>query len=149
MRTYATFTHSFGTETYVSISGSRRSYLDHIKLGVMSLEIENTPICDKYTELNRKRYPSERLCTLWNMDLCEDEIHILIICPLYVEERNFRILVRILVRIATAIFPIYLTLKKMIYLIPYCQHELMSYIPKAWNIRTSKLKSQLLTDRVY
>ena len=27
----------------------------------------------------------------------------------------------------------------MIYLIQYSQHELMSYIQKAWNIRTSKL----------
>ena len=72
----------FGTETYVSqtLSRSRRSYLAQLRLGVMSLEIEicrYTPTYDKHTKMNRKRYPSEILCTLCNKELCEDEMHFL------------------------------------------------------------------------
>ena len=50
----------------------------------MPLELETriyTPICDKSTELNKKRHLSERLCILCNLGLCEDELHFLLICP--------------------------------------------------------------------
>ena len=41
--------------------------------------------------MQRKRYSSERLGNLGNMDLCDlwtYVLHILLICPLYVEEGN-------------------------------------------------------------
>ena len=58
----------------------------------MSLEIGRyTPIYDKHTKINKKRYPSERLRTLCNIELCEDEMHFFNDMPLpYVwKKENF------------------------------------------------------------
>ena len=66
------------------MSRSRRSLLAQFRLGILPLEIETgryTPIYDKNTKLNKKRHPSERICTLCNIGLCEDELHFLLICP--------------------------------------------------------------------
>ena len=46
-----------------------------------------TLIYDRNTNINRQRHPSERLCTLCNTGLCEDEIHFLLVCPLYKDLR--------------------------------------------------------------
>ena len=77
LRTYATFKHSFGTEKYVNqtLSRSRRSFLSQLRLGVLPLQIETVifkPICG--TKNNRKIYPSKRICTSCNINVCEDDL---------------------------------------------------------------------------
>ena len=139
LRTYVTFKHVFATETYVmqTLSRSRRSFLAQFRLGILPLEIETgryTPIYDKHTKKNRKRHPSERLCTSCNMGLCEDEVHFILICPLYSNIRQ-----SLLNSILTD-NPNFSNLSnpdQMIYLMQFCQHNVMSYIQSAWRIRSS------------
>ena len=73
------------------------------------------------------------------MELCEDEMHFLMICPLYMEEIIFLIYIS---STDNSDFSNLSDFKKMIYLMQYCQNELMSleHSLEAWNIRTSKLK---------
>ena len=71
LRTYVKFKHSSCAELHVkqTLSRSRRSFLAQFRLTILPLELETgryTPIYDKFSELNRKRHPSERLCTLCN-----------------------------------------------------------------------------------
>ena len=36
--------------------------------------------------MNSRRHPSERICTSCNMNICEDEMYFLMICPNYIVE---------------------------------------------------------------
>ena len=83
LRTYAKIKHSFCAELYVKQTLSS-TFL--AQFSILPLELGTgryTPIYDKFTKLNSKRHPSERLYTLCNSGLCEDEIHFLLICPVY------------------------------------------------------------------
>ena len=73
------------------ISRYRRSLFTQLRLGILPLEIEAgrcTPIYDKSIKKNRKRHPPERLCKLCSMKICENEIHFMLICPMYEHVRQ-------------------------------------------------------------
>ena len=73
-----------------TLSMSHRFILAQLRLGIMPLETY-TPVYDKYSKLNGKRRPSERVCGLCNLNLCEDEIHFLLIYTLYRDLRQLLI----------------------------------------------------------
>ena len=141
LRTYVNFKDSFNTEIYVkqTISRSRRSFLAQLRLGILPLEIETgryTPIYDKEKKMNRRRHPSERLCALCELESIEDEVHFLLVCPLYQDLRLH------LVDTISDSVPNFSTLPnhdKLVYLMQNCQHEVMSYVQKAWQRRSSRL----------
>ena len=85
--------------------------------------------------MNRKRYPSERLCTLCNIGLCEDELHFLLICPFLRDSR--RLLLNPILCCNTELSNMS-NPEKIIYLMQYCQHEVIDLIQKAWQIRSSR-----------
>ena len=74
--------------------------------------------------MNRKRHPSERLC---NTGSCEDEIHLLV-CPLY---KDLRYMSQ-----NNHDFSNMSNFEKMLYLMQFHQHEVISYIQNAWKMRS-------------
>ena len=89
---------------------------------------------EKDSKINRKRRPSERVCGLSNLNLCEDEIHFLLICPL---SRDLRQLLIDHIHNKNHDFFNLSNLEKVVYLMQFCQHELMSFVQNAWKIRSS------------
>ena len=94
----------------------------------------STPVYDKHTKRNRKRHPSEILCTSCDIDyVCEDEVHFISICllhsnirqsllnPILIDNPNFSNLFS----------------DQMIYFMQFCQYDVTSYIQSAWKIRSS------------
>lgn len=131
LRTYVTFKHDFATEPYVrqTLSKSRRSLMTQMRLGILPLEIEVgrfTPIYDKTLKKNRKRIPSERVCTFCDLKTCEDEIHFVFICSKYDEIRK-HILGPQLNNIAHMS-----NQNKLIYIMQNQQQDLIAYLKEAW-----------------
>ena len=65
------------TESYVSmnLSSIERSYLAQLRLGILPIEIE--------TGRYKSVFIDNRKCKLCNLNLVEDEKHILFTCTLY------------------------------------------------------------------
>ena len=124
-----------------TISRSRRSLFTQLRLGILPLEIEAgrfTPIYDKSIKKNRKRHPSERLCKLCNMKICEDEIHFMLICPMYEHARQY------LIKHVLKIYPCFNSLssiEKLKLLMQHYQFQSLTYIKQAWDIRQQNLHS--------
>ena len=143
LRTYCLFKRTFCTENYVmnTISRSRRSLFTQLRLGILPLEIEAgrfTPMYDKSIKKNRKRHPSERLCKLCNMKICEDEIHFMLICPMYEHARQY------LIKHVLKIYPCFNSLssiEKLKLLMQHYQFQSLTYIKQAWDIRQQNLHS--------
>ena len=98
----------------------------------MSLEIETgrfTPIYDKTLKKNRKRIPSERICKLCDLGVCEDEVHFVLICTKYEDIRK-----AILDPILKYVNCLSLNDKLKMLMQSY-QPDLMTYISQAWNCR--------------
>ena len=70
------------------------------------------------------------------MGLCENEVHFILICPLYSNIRQ-NLLNPILTE--NPIFSNPSSPDQMIYLMQFCQHYVMSYIQSAWRIRSSNI----------
>ena len=68
---------------------------------------------------------SERLCKLCNMQLCEDEVHFMLICPLYLNTMESLVNP---IKIANQNFSNLSSLDQIIYLMQFWQHEVMNYI---------------------
>ena len=65
---------------------SHRSLLAQLRSGILPLRIESgrfQNICDPKTGKTRKLKPQERVCTLCDLNLVEDEIHFVCICSKY------------------------------------------------------------------
>ena len=81
LRTYIKFKQEFKNDDHVmrTLSRSRRSLMAQFSLRLLPLEIETgryAPIYDIDVEKNRKRYPSERVCKLYNTAECEDTFYV-------------------------------------------------------------------------
>lgn len=91
LRTYTIFKSTFNTETYLKLNLVKweRSTLAQFRLGVLPLEIETGRYKRKKEENGslRKLEVNERLCKLCSENEVEDEIHFLLKCPNYNEER--------------------------------------------------------------
>ena len=95
----------------------------------MSLEIETgrfTPIYNK-TQKNRKRLPSERICKLCDLGVCEDEIHFVPTCTKHEAIRK-----AILDPILKYLNCLFLNYKLKMLMQSYLP-DLMTYISQAWN----------------
>ena len=73
---------SFGTEEYVKINLTRpqRSILAQIRLGILPLYIET----GRYTGVKVEN----RICSLCNLNKVENELHFLMSCTYYKNERS-------------------------------------------------------------
>lgn len=83
LRTYRTFKSDLGVEQYMllNVSKLQRRSLTKLRLGVLPLAIETGRHTRPITPLN------ERVCRLCNIDTVENELHFLIHCPLYDDQR--------------------------------------------------------------
>lgn len=77
LRTYVTLKADFAQEKYVQLNLNRkeRSLFAQFRVGIPPLRIEN----GRYTGGD----PVDRLCTLCNMNLVENETHFLVDCVFY------------------------------------------------------------------
>ena len=82
LRTYIMFKEHFEIEPYLKnvINRGHRSSIAQLRAGILPLAIEtgrfqNVPL-------------EQRLCKLCTLDLIEDEVHLLFVCPIYVNFRN-------------------------------------------------------------
>ena len=84
LRTYCLYKLEFGMEPYLEtiINFKLRNVISKLRLSSHDLEIER----GRYQK--PKLTPAQRLCKLCNLGYIEDEIHMLLFCPLYKEERN-------------------------------------------------------------
>ena len=107
-----------------------------LRLGILPLEIEAgrfTPIYDKSITKNRKRHPSERLCKI-----CEDEIHFILICPIYEHVRQN--LIKSVLKVYSY-FNSLSSIEKLKLLMQHYQFESLTYTKQAWDIRQQSLHS--------
>ena len=82
LRTYKNIKCSFGTEEYVKMNLTRpqRSILAQIRLGILPLFIET----GRYTGVKIEN----RICSLCNQNKVENELHFLLTCTYYKNERS-------------------------------------------------------------
>ena len=82
LRTYITFKNKFGAENYLKVNLDRteRSLLAQLRLGILPLHIE-TGRFNGTPEIERK-------CKLCNQDTIENEMHFLLKCSKYQQERE-------------------------------------------------------------
>ena len=69
-----------------TLSRSCRFFLAQLKFGILPTEIEiyrYINIDNNLINYNRKSHPSERLIKLCKTRLCKDEVHFILIYPLY------------------------------------------------------------------
>ena len=88
LRIYVLFKHEYKTEEYLKmyLPRSHRSFLDQLRSGILPLKIESgrfQNIRDSNTGKILKSKPRERICTLCDLNLVEDEIHFVCICSKY------------------------------------------------------------------
>jgi hypothetical protein len=91
LRTYALFKSTWGFEPYLSIitNHKQRYLLTKFRLGICPLRIE--------TGRHRKIPVCDRLCEFCDLGI-EDELHFLLVCPLYSDLRSsFLLLIRKLI----------------------------------------------------
>ena len=83
LRTYKTFKNNFKPEKYLLLSNfEHRKNLSQFRISAHRLEIEQ----GRYTTL--KTPVSSRICKQCNLNLVENEPHVLVICPKYANLRN-------------------------------------------------------------
>ena len=83
MRTYTKFKSNFTMEDYLSIHrANERKALSKFRTSAHNLRTER----DRY--VTPKVPPENRICTRCNMGCIEDELHFLLDCPLYTNERQ-------------------------------------------------------------
>ena len=82
LRTYREFKKEFELESYLKLPAHLRIPLTRLRVSAHHLRVET----GRYT-LPHALPPEQRVCWLCNNGI-EDEIHLLLICPLYSEERK-------------------------------------------------------------
>ena len=88
LRAYVLFKHAYKTEDYLKmyLPRTHRSLLAQLQSGILPLKIESERfqnIRDPNIGKTRKLKPQERICTLCNLNLVEDESHYVCICSKY------------------------------------------------------------------
>jgi hypothetical protein len=85
LRTYRTYKSELVVEPYLLLNHSvyQRRSPSRLRIGVLPLEIETGRHCRPSIPVN------ERYCTLCNHHVCETELHFLMSCPLYDDQRQF------------------------------------------------------------
>ena len=80
LRTYRSFKTTFSKEYYLEdcIVTKHRQALSRLRMGAHKLQIE----VDRYTTKNRIP-PEQRICKICNLGICEDEFHLVMVCPKY------------------------------------------------------------------
>ena len=83
LRDYRKYKHHFRKEEYLNILSLRkyRSSFAKLRLGSHKLHIET----GRYSK--EKLIPSERICKMCELNVCEDELHFVMVCELYKHER--------------------------------------------------------------
>ena len=84
LRMYRMFKDYFEVEPYLQtcINQKHRMSLSRLRLSCHKLQIEIQRYSKTYIE------PEKRICKMCNLDMCEDELHFLIQCPKYEDERS-------------------------------------------------------------
>ena len=136
LRTYVLFKHEYKTEEYLKmyLPRSHRSLLAQLRSGILPLRIESgrfQNIHDPNTGKIRKSKPEERVCTLCDLNLLEDEIHFVCICSKYcsLREKLFKT-----VTLKYASFTVMSNSEKFVFLLKNESKLLANYIYEAWNI---------------
>ena len=93
LRTYKLFKSDFSTEEYILKHRSKyeRSILCQFRIGILPLNIETgryKNIKDNISGKMRNLRPDERICDLCDLNIVEDELHFLCVCPVYNDERQ-------------------------------------------------------------
>ena len=86
LRNYRTYKSDFRKEEYLNITASKaqRSTFAQLRLSCHKLNIER----GRYLPPEQRLPPSERICNKCQLNLCEDELHFILTCPVYKEERE-------------------------------------------------------------
>ena len=130
LRTYIRFKDNVDTEVYVKYLTSRsaRSLFAQFRHGILPLRIE--------TGRFRHLQAEERLCELCQLDLVEDEMHFLCICPQYANLRHS------LYQNAEEVNPNFVNLdteEKFLSLMENSWKDVSKFIVSAWNVRQNVL----------
>ena len=136
LRTYVKFKTNVQAEDYLFtyIGKSKRSLFSQLRCGILPLTIETGRFNikrDVETGQMRKLKPEERLCPFCNNNDIEDEIHFVMICPLYdgIRERQFRCIPEL-----NDLDNMTLD-DKFAYLMKNYWRSCLNYINDAWNLR--------------
>ena len=111
-----------------NISKYQRSLYSQFRCGILPLEIE----VGRYRNIEL----SERLCKLCNMHLVEDEIHFLIDCPLYNEERKLLFSAK---NMSHEAFLQLESLDKFVYFMSNNEREVITFISHAFRKRQNMI----------
>ena len=85
LRTYRMFKQNFTQEAYLQLPDfcSRRA-LAQLRISAHKLRIES----DRFNGKNYYIPPNQRICTNCSLDMTEDELHFLIKCPAFADQRT-------------------------------------------------------------
>ena len=145
LRTYKMFKTNFETSSYLymNISKHERSLLAQFRLGILPLHIETGRFrnkLDSSTGKYRRLEINERTCNLCNNEEIENEMHFLLHCTSYENER------RELFDKARNKNEKFMTLtenEKFIYLLSTVIRPTVKFLDKAWNIRKELLYNNI------
>ena len=135
LRSYIKFKCQYKVEDYCTLNmlKSKRSLLAQLRLGVLQLQVEvgrfhGTPL-------------DKRTCQLCDMNVVEDELHLLCVCPLYQVPRQLLYNRVALLNDNTQIthFKDLHINDQFICLMQNYQKYVACYLNDAWNIRKEKL----------
>jgi len=85
LRSYRTYKNMFGKEEYLKLqSKNLRGDFARLRLSAHKLHIET----GRYANKTDRKEPHDRICTYCTTNLCEDEFHFIMKCPLYNDYRN-------------------------------------------------------------
>jgi hypothetical protein len=137
LRTYILFKDSYTVEPYVNsfLSRHQRSLLAQLRLGVLPLHVETGRFKNKKdpnTGQFRKYKLEERICTLCDTNVVEDEIHFVCVCTKYVIPRTK------LYNEISLICDEFTNMNhndKFIYMLKYGYKKLAQYLESAWAVR--------------
>ena len=141
LRTYKLFKSDFSTEEYILKHRSKyeRSILCQFRIGILPLNIETgryKNIKDNISGKMRNLRPEERICDLCDLNIVEDELHFLCVCPVYNDERQN------LYRKIDSTHNGFLNLEpeeKFIFIMTNCNPLLGKYLKLSWEKRRSLL----------
>ena len=127
LRTYRKFKNEIMIEKYVFIDNrKRRSLMTQIRLGILPLNIEMGRFRNQPVE--------ERICQMCEYNLVEDEMHFILNCPAYEDNRT-----QLYNSINCNNFNEMEPEQKFIYMFKNESLKLCKYVEKSWEVRCSKL----------
>ena len=130
LRTYRTFKETFGTEKYIEtyMPRARRSLYAQFRCGILPLNIET----GRYTNTR----PEERVCKICCSGEVEDELHFVLVCKAYREDRTLLFEKLTLETPALTVMPL---LEKFHFLLTKGSFYLPKFISNIWGKRQELL----------